>query len=780
MTAVSGRGLAILLAAVLLAAAAAGGENAASRARITWPIPAVAWRAPIGETAYGVPLGGFGAGSFMLNTEGTFGPWHFQPGKPEPGRRLRGAAFHFYEKPAEGEATVATLTASPAMPGWGALPSRGGRYHALYPKGWFTYRAFTSDLSLKFFSPILRGVARETSLPVAVFEFEIANPTDKPLDAAVMFTWPNVPGHTRRLRSGFQTRVERDEPNAIAAVVLDARYERNHPAEEDAEWCIAVRAEKGGRVSFATSWNAMASGGDILGEFADDGRLPNDALDGTQSAAAVAFKASLEPGAIITVPFALAWDFPRVAFDQTAWWRRYTEFRGREGNAAHGLARDALLRHGEWEAGIDAWTRPVLDHAAYPDWLKQAALNELYYNSFGGVFWEAGCITRPEEFKGLHPDDHKYFALASSAEPQAEPLALRHGAHRQLLHLWPAIETAVLVSYADAIMDAENGLVHDLGSAAANPLLTYNATENVPAGAFDLAALFLLQAHACHKATEDAAFLEALWPACKKSLEALVRAAGDQPLPQHAGETLPSAPVPLRGVSLLGGGLYVAALDAARRLATAQGDEETAKAAAQRHERAANALNRSLWREQEQFYTMDSEPVAGETLAAGALLGVRAAQAGGLRPVLPPDRVRAHLSRVFERAVKPLRDSTGDGVGDCGAVNTVGREGKPLVVGRGGDVSAAATYQLAATMYEAGRAVDDSELMDQALKTAHGAYYQTWVVAPDKPLWAFNSPQGWAAERPARARSPQHMAPRAIWDLLLAIADPYAAAPRKE
>ncbi len=99
----------------------------------------------------------------------------------------------------------------------------------------------------------------------------------------------------------------------------------------------------------------------------------------------------------------------------------------------------------------------------------------------------------------------------------------------------------------------------------------------------------------------------------------------------------------------------------------------------------------------------------------------------------------------------------------------------------GGEVAAATTYLLAATMYHAGKKANDKALMDQALKTAYGAYYQTWVVAPDKPLWAFNTPQAWQAERPARARAPQHIGPRAIWELLLEIKNPYAPPPpRKE
>ncbi|HUT32160.1 MAG TPA: hypothetical protein VNE39_01660, partial [Planctomycetota bacterium] len=75
----------VVALAGLFAAARAGEE--APLARVAWPVPAAAWRVPLGRCERGVPLGGFGAGSVMLNACGAFGPWHFTPGSPEEGRR---------------------------------------------------------------------------------------------------------------------------------------------------------------------------------------------------------------------------------------------------------------------------------------------------------------------------------------------------------------------------------------------------------------------------------------------------------------------------------------------------------------------------------------------------------------------------------------------------------------------------------------------------------------------------------------------------------------------
>ena len=750
--------------AVALAAAAWAGERAP--ARVAWPIPAVAWRAPIGAIDRGVPIGGPGAGSIMVNAGGSFGPWHFKVGAPELRRRLAAAAFHFFEKPDGKPARVTTLTAGRLMPAWQPLPPNAGFYHALYPKGWLTFRCFTADVALKFFSPILRGNVRETSYPVAVFEFALANPTAQPLDVGVLFTFPNAAGHTAELRSGFLNVLAADAERKILAVVLDANYERNPPAAQDTEWCIAVRAEHEGEATYVPSWNALASGGDVVGEFGDDGRLPNEALDATDSAAAVAFRTRLAPKATVTVPFALSWDFPRVAFGPTLWWRRYTEHVGRTADNAFAVAAEALTRHAEWEAAVDAWQRPVLEDDDFPVWLRQAALNELYYDSFGGVFWEAGCITQPREFNNLDPGDHKYFALAGATQPLCEPLALRGAASAHLLALWPGIEREVLTTYADALLAAPGPVVADLGSPSANPLLAYDAAP-MPA-AKDLAALFILQAWTCYHATGERAFLDHVWPACVKCVEPLLASrAYPDGLPRHRGDDAASAPCSLHGVSLLTGGLWVAAYDALARMAEARGDPRAGEF--RRLARRARAtLDRQLWRPRARYYAIDTHSRRSDALAAGALAGERFAQATGLPPVLPPDRLRQHLHQAFLRCVRPLRDHTGDGVGDVGAVNVMGSDRCPPGAGLCHEVWLADTYRLAATMYRVGKQQGDEALVAAAFKTAYGPYYQTWVLGPDKPLWAFNTPQAWHADNPARARGPQHATARAIWEFLLA------------
>ena len=94
------------------------------------------------------------------------------------------------------------------LPAWNQLNPGDGTYAALYPFGWTTYNVFQSDVSMRFWSPIVAGEDERTSMPVAFFDVELANPTSTPIDLSVMFTFPNATSHpSGTTRAGLYSRV---------------------------------------------------------------------------------------------------------------------------------------------------------------------------------------------------------------------------------------------------------------------------------------------------------------------------------------------------------------------------------------------------------------------------------------------------------------------------------------------------------------------------------------------------------------------------------------------
>ncbi|KHL04122.1 hypothetical protein LK10_06970, partial [Sinomonas humi] len=188
---------------------------------------------PMDVPGLGIPVGGVGSGSFMINQSGTFGPWNFG-GSQDAGwenRILPQAAFHFREQVGNAPASVTTLaTKGPntvgtqgqiplrswgsPLPGWNLLKPGQGTYSALYPFGWQSYTGFTTNVSTMFYSPIVAGQDNPTSLPVVYFDVKLTNSSQENDKVSMMFTMPNAPDHTMgtpaSVRQGYTSTFTRD------------------------------------------------------------------------------------------------------------------------------------------------------------------------------------------------------------------------------------------------------------------------------------------------------------------------------------------------------------------------------------------------------------------------------------------------------------------------------------------------------------------------------------------------------------------------------------------
>src|SRR5271169_880128 len=154
-----------------------------------WDIPDAAWRRalgshppgatgsapplgtkarPVSRTKRGIPVGGIGTGSFMLNLSGSFGPWHLDIGGDDSAgthwgsprnsgfeqRFLAEAAFHVRMATGAGP-TVVALATEDLLPGWQMIEPGSGVYAALFPKAWFAFDDLPLPVALKQLSPFV-------------------------------------------------------------------------------------------------------------------------------------------------------------------------------------------------------------------------------------------------------------------------------------------------------------------------------------------------------------------------------------------------------------------------------------------------------------------------------------------------------------------------------------------------------------------------------------------------------------------------------------------------
>lgn len=783
--------LGLITACILIQGPARADEGSAG----PFAIPSCAWKRTLGDVPprtvssspnRGVALGGFGAGSFMYNISGSFGPWELKPCDmrlEQFWKALPQAAFHYYEKSTnDAQPRVKCLsTDGDLKPAWDRIQKGEATYYALQPKGWVVHDGFRTKPSVLLFSPIIARNYKETSYPVALFEYDLFNPTAEKMEVAVMLTWPQVPYSTLP-RKGYQCVWK--ESAGYVGVVLKAVDDGNTAETQNSEWCIATgQGHDGDRVSHVLSWNGEGDGGDIWADFADDGELSGRPLDGSMSAAALAVRVTLAPGERRRVPFAVSWDIPVVEFSSgTQWWRKYTEYVGRDSDNAFDVAGMALLNRADWERQVDAWMEPFVGNPKYPDWLKRAAFNELYYNQFGGVFYEAGLKAgRDREFMGLHEDDHKHFVMESPIYRSANTLDVRHYSSIVFARFWPEIERDTLKCYGDGALHFQfekpvpvGLLPHDIGDPTkCDPYFQFDVyRHDKPELQYwkDLNPKFIQQVWRYYTLYRDKEFLDYAWPACKAAYEFMktTDTDGDR-LPNNNKSDNTYDDWGLFGTSLLCGGLWVGGLDAMVHMAEIEKDpvlSEVKEWLAQ----AKTNLDQQLWYEKGGYYKIDTESQFPTAIMADGLNGQRYNERYGLGDILPPARMKAHLERVYERCVKPMADHTGDGLGDIGAINGVKEDGSFLGTVQSDEVWTGSSYFLASLMYHAG-------LKEEALQTAWGVYYTTYEN--ESTAFWFNTPESWRvpsmAPRPARPE--QYQRPRAVWELVFEIDDPEARIP---
>ncbi len=796
-------------------------ESAADQQPLTpdhdqqWRIPRAAWSRAIGNhpagatgvqppfpdgpepaqsrTKRGIPVGGIGTGSFMYNLAGSFGPWEFDVGgddsqggdwrleanRGHEERFLSQAAFHLYVN-GEGAPTVTTLATEDVLPAWPRLGVGQGTYSALFPKGWFRYEGLPVQMTLKHFSPFIARNYRASSLPVGLFQFQITNPTDQPLDASVMFTWPNAiyrenTSEYSYPRRGLSSTAVQDA--ATTGVRLQAQHPDNVPETQRTEWVIAAEPPSDGVASYSEDWAADGTGADVISAFGDDGVLPNAPLDerGGGRAGALAVKVTLPPRESRVIPFALAWDFPIVQFrnpiDGTRWSKRYTQWYP-GGYRAWDIAREGLTKSAAWEQAIDNWWEPIARNSLYPLWLRRAALNELYYNVFGGVFWENGCLSKPKIF-GRGPRRHLYFTHEANVYQVAESLDVRHYETRQLRTLFPNIERDVLLAWADFIADDALGRTpHDAGSPSNDPYFVYGQyyrtepDQDPPEIDWkDLPSRFVQQAHAYWRYTGDDRFVRRVYPAARKTMAHLATAdTNGDGLPETQGSETTYDGIDMRAESTLVAGLYIGALEAMVDMAK-EARPQHVRGYRRRARRARNSAEKLLWVGARGHYALDSTPGGRLGLMTDALNGQRYAEVTGLPPVLNEDRMARHLARVYRRSVQPF------GGGGIGAVNVVGRGGVPPAIKQGQEIWTGTSYFTAALMYRAGERTGREWLKRAALALARGIYSITYE--DDSTAYWFDTPEGWRYDDVTRFRAQQYQRPRAVWELLLEIDDPF-------
>uniref|UniRef100_A0A6Q2ZL37 Non-lysosomal glucosylceramidase n=1 Tax=Esox lucius TaxID=8010 RepID=A0A6Q2ZL37_ESOLU len=742
---------------------------------------------------YGAPLGGIGGGTITRGWRGEFCRWQLNPGmyhyKTVIANQftvcLRRGGQTVYQQ-------VLSLERPPTLQGWNwGYCGEYAFYHALYPRAWTVYHLPGQNVTLtcRQVSPVIPHDYQDSSLPVAVFVWDIENKNDYPLDVSIMFTLVNGSGHKDDKSGGHWNEpfhLEKDG-ESVSGVLL-----HHCTSVNPYTLCMAAREQSDREISHQTAFSPKGTCGALWSDLITDGRLDSPTgqcsspptQKGEKVAAALAAGCSVPAEGHSALEFSMAWDMPTVTFGsrERKHVRRYTRFFGAKADAAPTLSHYALTHYRQWERRIEEWQAPILQDSSLPSWYKSALFNELYFVADGGTVWtelpEDSDISRGlrSEDGGLpaQPAVIKEYGRFAYLEGQEYRMYNTYDVHFYasfaLIMLWPKLALSLQYDIAGSVVSCDpterlhlmsgryspvktkNVVPHDIGDPDDEPWDHVNAyLIHDTADWKDLNLKFVLQVYRDYHLTQDTQYLQDMWPICQAVMESEMKfdTDGDGLIENsgYADQTYDGWTV--TGPSAYCGGLWLASVCVMCKIARLVDNQ----AAFQRYrdilDRGSAAFDKLLWNGK--YYNYDS---SGRELSNSVMSDQCAGQwflrASGLGNGEFQKICRA-LKSVFDLNVMSFAG------GQMGAVNGMRPEGVPDRSSvQSDEVWIGVVYGLAATMIHEG-------MFEEGLRTAEGCYRTVW----ERLGMSFQTPEAYCEK--GIYRSLAYMRPLSIWAMQLAL-----------
>ncbi len=749
------------------------------------------------EPDKGVPLGGLGGGTITRGCRGDFNRWQLKPGDYAY-RKVVADQFSLWVSRQDAEPDAIVLNSSPpqgdALSQWDwSLNEEKVTYRALFPHAWHDHQGPLEgvNLSCRQVSPVFPHNYRDSSFPESAFIWKIDNTGGDDADVALMFTFQNGTGGENDLAGGHSNHLIMEKTAGSEVVGVELRHTHRHPKPLEPGQKLVDQAQYEDKLSFGmgaladdevevttrTRFVTNGSGEEVWRDFAHDGRLDNEqdeqlSLPGVTIGGAVSARVHIPAGESREVVFALVWDMPVARFPEgTGWYRRYTAFYGREGEAAPALLQDALTHYAHWEQAIDDWQRPILEDDSLPLWYRGMLFNETYYLVDGGTIWTAGKENAADADKDPLPEpDIGHFAYLESHEYRMyNTYDVHFYSSFALARLWPELELSLQRDYANslAMEDDEiftfffsgektsrkvrNVIPHDLGSPLEDPWIKVNAYNAQDISRWkDLNPKFVLQIARDYFLTKDKDFLKAVWGAVKDSIQFMFHfdKDGDGMIENEGFPDQTYDVWSAKGPSAYCGGLWLACLQAGTALAEVMGDSALAEEYRNAFQKAQKVYEDVLWNGEYYDYEASGSKHQ-DSIMADQLAGHWYSLACGLGGVVPEDHARSALQKVFDFNVMGFEE------GRLGAVNGMRPDGGLDKTGmQSMEIWVGTTFAVAAAMLQAG-------MKKEAFITAEGIYN---MVYEDYGLW-FQTPEAMSVDGSTRAIS--YMRPLAIWAIQL-------------
>lgn len=634
-----------------------------------------------------MPLGGIGTGSIALCGDGSLRQWQIhnqvnhlaciphsffavrvrqrRADAPPVARILQSSALYDSQgippPPTSNDHVVPTAHRKllRRLPGVDAVEFIGE-----YPIAELTYHdpALPVHVCMEAFNPFVPLNAKDSGLPVILFNLTVSNPTDQTLDVSTAATLQNAVGwdgvvpifdaRCAAYGGNFNTLVRTGHLTTVSMSTMRL------PEDDDGYGSMALGVLDTD-ATYLTQWDELDT---FWEDYVSDGHL-NNIADTTPSASghtwdgALAASFALEAGKTRTVCFILAWHFPNryvnysqkhlISFSdpKTKFWI---------GNQYSHWFRSALdvaeytQSHMDRLSAQTRQAREIFFDSTLPSPLMEAVTSQMSILRSPTCFWaEDGRLYGFEGCAGV--------STPHTIEPIGGccPLNCTHvwNYEMALARLFPSLERTMRETEWDIQQHPSGYLPHRVLLPLYLPRPWNREIDGPRHPALDGLLGAILKTYREYRAEGDIDWLLKYFPSVRRALDYVWTAHDPGRTGVIEGEQPNTYDVSIFGANTFIGTLYLAALRAVAALAQPLGDEELAEECQMVFEHGREALDTRLWNGeyfiQDADWTTHPEQNWGTGCHADQLFGQWWAHRLGLGYVLEP----AHVRRALQSTV---------------------------------------------------------------------------------------------------------------------------------
>lgn len=237
-------------------------------------------------------------------------------------------------------------------------------YTALYPRSWseFDLSEYGIKLICRQISPIIPHNYKDSSLPCAVFVWQVENVGDEERKVSISFVMKNGSGNKKQDAAGAPKSSvftnEDLEGVSITQTIAGMPCNYSIGVYKTDKNSVSKVAKIDPNGNGAAIWNDLTENG-ILTEKSED----KNVKDGKDVCVAICCSALLKPSECDEFEFGFVWDAPKVKFPKstTVYSKYYTKYFDDDANAGVKILDYALKNYSHWESAIAEWQKDVLE-----------------------------------------------------------------------------------------------------------------------------------------------------------------------------------------------------------------------------------------------------------------------------------------------------------------------------------------------------------------------------------------------------------------------------------